>query len=86
MKIIYKPVDMIAWFEKNGQIHPIKFKFSESNINQVISVDRIQSIHSEKTPGKAIHVFECQSTMDGILKQYQLKYEINTCTWYLYKI
>lgn len=49
MKFICKPIDMIAWFEKNGQIHPIKFKVTESNENQVILVERIQSVHLEKS-------------------------------------
>lgn len=86
MKVICKPIDMIAWFEKNGQIHPIKFKMTETEEQQVIKIQHVQSVHLEKLAGNPMYVFDCQSQINGILKVYQLKYEIRTCKWVLYKI
>ncbi len=86
MKVICKPIDMIAWFEKNGQIHPIRFKITEDEEQQVIRVEAVQSVNLEKLAGNPMYVFNCQSHINGLLKVYQLKYEVRTCKWVLYKI
>lgn len=86
MKVICKPVDMIAWFEKNGKIHPLKFKLTDNEENQVIKIDHVQSVQLEKLAGNPMYVFDCQSQIKGLSKIYQLKYEVATCKWFLYKI
>jgi len=77
---------MIAWFEKNGQIHPIKFKLTESHEQQVISIQRVQSVQMETLAGNPMYVFDCQSNINGLQRVYQLKYEVKTCKWFLYKM
>ena len=86
MKVICKPIDMIAWFEKNGQIHPIKFKLTEAEEHKVIVIEKVQSVHLETLAGNPMYVFDCQSQINGFLKVYQLKYETRTCKWFLFKI
>jgi len=87
MKVVAKPVDMMAWFEDGGAIHPIRFRLkNEDGQQQVIKVDRICSRDLEKLAGNPMVVFRCQSQINGLLKPYELKYELETCRWILFKI
>lgn len=87
MKIVMKPVEMIAWFTKDGVPNPLKYRIQDENKeNMTISVERIMQREEEKLAGNRMFVFRCQSTIDGIEHVFELKYEINTCKWFLYKI
>ncbi len=87
MRVIAKAVDMMAWFQDDGAIHPIRFRLkNEEGAQQVIKVDRICSKELEKLAGNLMMVFKCQSEINGVLKPYELKYELETCRWILFKI
>jgi len=87
MKVVAQPIQMIAWFEENGTPHPIRFRFTNKEQYQtVIKVDKVVTIEKEKLAGNPMYVFTCQSSIDNILKIYELKYELHTCKWMLYKI
>jgi hypothetical protein len=87
MKIVEKKVEMLAWFTKDGITSPIRFRLLEENSTlNVINVNKIIFREKEKIAGKDAIVFNCQSSIDGIDKLYQLKYEINTRAWILFKI
>ncbi|BEP29281.1 hypothetical protein [Helicovermis profundi] len=86
MKVVYKAIDMIAWFEKDGKIHPIKFRLKESEEDKIISIDKIRCVKTEKFGGNLMYVFECESVINSTLKIFEIKYEVNTCKWVLFKI
>lgn len=82
-----KSVEMIAWFTKDGSPTPIKYKlYLEDNTVAVIKIDKIISRCEEKLAGNRMLIFCCQSVINGVEKIYELKYEINTCKWFIYKI
>ncbi|MPN20038.1 hypothetical protein SDC9_167414 [bioreactor metagenome] len=43
MKVVAKPISMVAWFEPDGGIHPVRFKVNEDE-NIVIKFDRVLKI------------------------------------------
>lgn len=87
MKLIAKPIEMIAWFAQDGTIHPIRFRIlNDQETLQVIKVDKIISIHKEKKAGNPVNIYKCQSAINGVHKIFELKYELNTCSWILFKI
>lgn len=87
MKVVCKPIDMIAWFEDSGKVHPIKFRIKEKNEeNKVITIDRIRCVKLEKLAGNLMYVFECESVINDVFKIYEIKYEMETCKWVLFKI
>lgn len=89
MKVLMKPIEMIAWFTRDGKPNPIRYKIVkeyEDGDNIIINVDRIITRAEEKLAGNRMIVFKCQSVFDGTEKLYELKYEINTCKWFLYKM
>jgi hypothetical protein len=40
----------------------------------------------EKLAGNEMLVYRCESSIDGIEKVYELKFEIKSCKWMLFKI
>ncbi|MFA6808033.1 MAG: hypothetical protein WCR27_03480 [Eubacteriales bacterium] len=87
MKIYMKPIELIAWFTKEGIPHPIKYKIqTEDNSQKVVKILRLLARTEEKIAGNRMYIFKCEGNINGILKIFELKYELNTCKWYLYKI
>ena len=85
MKVLMKPIDMIAWFDNKGKPTPIRFRHYADGSAIVINV-RIQSQDEEKLAGNRMIIYHCQSVIDGFEKIFDLKYEINTCKWFLYRM
>lgn len=86
MKIVAKPIEMIAWFTKEGLPHPIRFRIIDEDTLQIIKVDKIILRDKEKIAGNQFIIFNCQSNINGFEKIYQLKFETDTCKWILFKI
>ena len=78
-------IDVIAHFTKEGNIHPIRFRYSdkESQETIVVSVSDFQTMKPNTYDGNVIHMFRCESIINGRTKHYELKYEIKTCKWFL---
>lgn len=81
MKIIMKPIEMIAWFTKEGVPNPIRYKVD----NLVIRVGHVTSRSEEKLAGNRMIVYRCETEVNGALRQLELKFEVQTCKWFLYK-
>lgn len=87
MKILMKPIEMIAWFTEQGAPTPVKYRTTLEDKSKVsIKVDKIITKDEEKLAGNRMIIFKCQSIINGTEKAYELKYEINTCKWFLYKM
>jgi hypothetical protein len=87
MKVIAKDIEMIAWFTEDGTPTPLRFKIrSEDESVNVIKVDRVLFKEKEKLAGNLMMVFRCQSVINNIDRIYELKYELSTCKWMLYKM
>ena len=87
MKVLMKPIKIIAWFDENGKPNPVRFNISLPDESSVtIRIDRVIKKHEEKLAGNRMLVFTCQSVINNIEKMYEIKYELSSCKWYLYKI
>ncbi|MBB6217263.1 hypothetical protein HNQ80_003382 [Anaerosolibacter carboniphilus] len=87
MKIVAKPIDVLAKFNKEGVPTPIKFKIvGEAEAEVAIKVDRVLTRELEKLAGNKMFIFRCQSAINGVEKVYELKYGLETCKWMLFKI
>lgn len=86
MKVVNKPIKMIAWFTNTGVVQPIKFRFKdEKGSYKVIKIDNLVEQTKETKYGIAMILFKCQSFIDGVEKLYELIYEVSSCRWYVYK-
>lgn len=84
MKVYMKPIEMIAAFSCEGKSRPYRFKLPDTE--KVIKVGRIDYTQEEKLAGNRMFVYRCRSIIDGAEKIYELKYELNTCKWFLFKM
>lgn len=79
MKILNAPIDMIAIFNSNGgEITPFKFRYND----MAIKVQKIYKIYEEKFAGNRRIVFVCIHNGKDI---YEIKYEVDSLKWYLFK-
>ena len=87
MKVLARSIEVVSWTDTKGNINPVRFKIAnEDESNSVVKIDRVISIDKEKFAGNYMLVFKCQSVINGAEKLYEIKYELNTCKWILYKI
>lgn len=87
MKVVAKPIQMVAWFNEKGTLTPVRFKLcNENGENSVIKINKILFTGKEKLAGNEMVVYRCQSIFNGVETLYELKYELSTCKWILFKI
>ncbi|MBZ9688402.1 hypothetical protein G9F72_018900 [Clostridium estertheticum] len=87
MKIVAKPIEVVSWTDKKGNIHPVRFKTTnEDESISVIKIDKVITVDKEKLAGNNMLVFKCQSVINGAERLYEIKYELSTCKWILFKI
>lgn len=86
MKVLMQPIEMVARFTENGSPRPVRFKATFADDPVIINIDEILFKAEEKLAGSRALIFRCQSQVKGILKVFELKYELNTCQWFLYKL
>lgn len=87
MKVVARPIEMVAWFTADGIPHPVRFRIKNTDESfSTIKVDKILFNQSEKLAGNHMIVFRCKSIISGEEKIFEIKYELATCKWILYKI
>jgi len=87
MKVMAKPIEMIAWFDFKGLIHPIRFRLiDEEGKYKTISVKSIQARKKEKLAGNLMQVFLCRGIVNDKEVLFELKYEKDTDQWTLFKM
>ena len=87
MKVLMKPIKMIAWFNEEGVPTPVRYNMTlEDQSNITIKINRIIHKREEKLAGNRMLIYTCQSVINNIEKIYELKYELSTCKWFLYNM
>lgn len=78
MKILNVPIKVMAIFNNDGKIVPVKFRMDD----QVVNIQKVLKVYEEKVAGYSRLIFVCQHNNCDI---YELKYEVENNIWYLYK-
>lgn len=78
-----RPVDAIARFVGTGTPRPVRFRLPAEDVT--VNVDRIVCQSEDRRAGNRIIVYCCESSIRGVMRRYELKYEVATCRWYLSK-
>ena len=88
MKTLMQPIDMISYtFTNGGPPQPIRFKIAvKDGQDVVVSIDRVVSVEFEKFAGNPMYRYTCRGIIAGKERQFELKFEVNTCKWYLFGI
>ncbi|MBU3186674.1 hypothetical protein [Clostridium estertheticum] len=87
MKVIAKFIEVVSSTDLNGIITPLRLRLIRDDESlQVIKVDKVITRAQERLAGNQMIVFTCRSLIGDTEKIYELKYEISTCKWLLWKI
>lgn len=87
MKIIARPIEVVSYTSNKGDVRPLRFRLQmEDETIKVIKVDKVIVKETEKLAGNIMFVFKCQSLIDDVMKLFEIKYDLKTCRWMLYKI
>lgn len=78
MKITNQPIKVMAIFHPDGKIEPVKFRLDDI----VVNVEKVMKSYEEKVVGNKRVIFVCLHNGRDI---YELKYEVVTKIWYLFK-
>lgn len=79
-----KKIEMIAWFDKEGKINPIKFKYLDEEREKVIKIDKVMYREMEKLAGSVMWRFACSSIIGDTEVSYSIKYDISNNKWVLF--
>lgn len=87
MKVVAQPIQVVCWMDEKGNVNPVRFKYMEKDESyKVIRIDRVMQKDKEKLAGNPMIVYRCCSNIEGINKTFEIKYELQTCKWMLFKI
>lgn len=87
MKVVMEPIDMIAWFNIKGILMPLKFRLeTEDHSLKTIKINNVLYHTEENIAGNPIRTYTCTITLNDIEQSCELKYEVKTCKWILFKI
>ena len=87
MKVLALPIEVVSYTDNKGYIKPIRFRMQiNDDPMNVIKVDKIICKDTEKLAGNVMIVYKCQSLIDNVIRPFELKYELHSCRWMLYKI
>ncbi|MGE5633243.1 MAG: hypothetical protein ACM3TR_19435 [Caulobacteraceae bacterium] len=85
MKSARKPIEVISLFDFEGNVSPIRFRYIDDHeIALVVSIDKVLKKDIDKFAGNKMLKFSCISNLNGLSKTYEIRYEIDTCRWFLY--
>jgi hypothetical protein len=87
MKVLSLPIEMVSYTDKKGSMRPIRFRLQiDDQSMQVIKIDKVILKEIEKFAGNIMVVYQCQSLIENVIKLFEIKYELSTCKWILFKI
>jgi len=87
MKVLSLPIEMVSYTDKKGSMRPIRFRMQiDDQSMQVIKIDKVILKEIEKFAGNIMVVYQCQSLIENVIKLFEIKYELSTCKWILFKI
>jgi len=87
MKVLALPIEMVSYTDNKGYIKPIRFRMQiDDEPMEVIKIDKVIVRDIERFAGNIMLVYKCQSLIDDVIKLFEIKYEISTCRWILFKI
>ena len=66
MKILMKPIEMIAWFNKDAYPVPLRYRVTAEDMSYtVIKVDKILFREEEKLAGNRMILYRCEGIINN---------------------
>ena len=82
-----KPIEVIAWFDMEGNPAPLKFRYlDEREEAAVVKIDKVIRRDTDNFAGNRMIKYFCESTTAARGCPFEIRYELDTCRWFLYNI
>ena len=82
MKVMAVAIQVVCWFDELGNLHPVRFRHE----NNVVPVQQVMHTTEEKLAGNRMKIFRCRSEINGSMREFELKYETQSCKWMLWRM
>lgn len=86
MKVLNKSIDVLCLFDVTGVPEPIRFRVTDNDGEPQVAKLRVIKREFEKLAGNKMYVYTCQSVIDNEMKILTIKYELDSCKWFIYKM
>jgi hypothetical protein len=87
MKVLRKPIEAIVFFDLEGNPVPVRFRYLDDRSELItVKVDRVIKKELDKFASNRMLKFTCQTRIGNLVKPFELRFEIDTSRWYIYKI
>ena len=87
MKVVAKPIEVVSYTDNKGDVKPLRIRIqNDDETLNVIRVDKVITKQMEKLAGNYMLVLKCESLIDNTSRLFEIKYELHTCKWILFKI
>lgn len=86
MRVLMSPIETIVTHSKEGIIRPEKYRIVEDGETIVVRIDKILTRREGKSDGCRELNFGCQGAINGYIKNFELKYRVPECQWFLYRV
>jgi hypothetical protein len=87
MKIVDKPVQVVATTDRAGIVKPLCFFITDdSEVLEVINVERLVRRDKEKIGGDYVYTFTCEIIKDNMKMLCDLRLNLSTEEWSLYRM
>lgn len=87
MKVLAQQIEVISYTNDKGDIRPLRFRVQiENEPLRVIKIDKIIFKQLEKFAGNPMILYRCQSLDGDFTKVFEIKYELSSCKWILFKM
>lgn len=87
MRTLAKHIEVLAVTDIQGNMSPLRFKAkTKDDEDIVISIDKIESKEYEKLAGNVMLLYRCRGLVNDKERDFELKFEINSCKWMLWKM
>lgn len=81
------PIEAIAYFQVGKAPEPLRFRLTDpaEKEQHVIAVDRVLCTRENRHAGNTMICYDCEGIIHRRHRRFELRYEISSCKWYLYK-
>lgn len=85
MVTLNKAIEIIAFFDTKGMPRPYRFRVENDEGELIVyQVDSVLFRKKEVVNEIANIIVRCRGNMDGVMKEYELKYDVKNTRWSLY--
>lgn len=87
MRTIALPIKVLSVTDEKGNMSPMQFKAkAKDETDLLIKIDKIYSKEFEKLAGNVMLLYKCIGLVNDRRREFELKFEINSCKWMLWKM